>query len=100
MIDGGTSMAAAEIGTMKDTIGNHATQEHAIVFIVDDDDDVRRGLQRLVRSVGWRAEGFSNAQAFLARLPYAGVGCILLDIQMPGMSGPELQKALRERGIS
>jgi FixJ family two-component response regulator len=93
-------MAATEIGTMKDASGNHATQDHPIVFIVDDDYDVRRGLQRLVRSVGWHAEAFSNAHAFLARLPYAGVGCILLDIQMPGMSGPELQKALRDRGIS
>jgi FixJ family two-component response regulator len=70
------------------------------VFIVDDDADVRRGLARLVRSAGWNPEGHPSARAFLQRLPYDGVGCILLDVAMPDMTGPELQEHMMESGVS
>jgi FixJ family two-component response regulator len=70
------------------------------VFIIDDDGDARRGLARLMRSVGWQVEDYACAGAFLARLPYDGVGCILLDVQMPGMSGPQLQERMLESGVS
>lgn len=70
------------------------------VFIIDDDAGVRSGLERLVRSAGWAAEGHPSARAFLQRLPYDGVGCILLDVSMPGMTGPQLQERMLESDVS
>jgi RNA polymerase sigma factor (sigma-70 family) len=70
------------------------------VFIIDDDAGVRRGLERLLRSAGWGAEGHPSAHAFLERLPYDGVGCILLDVAMPGMTGPQLQEHMKATGVS
>jgi FixJ family two-component response regulator len=76
------------------------TTGRTTVFLIDDDDDVRRGLRRLIRSAGLSAETFASAREFLDRLPYDGVGCILLDVQMPGMSGPDLQDRMLAMGIS
>jgi FixJ family two-component response regulator len=73
---------------------------HGTVFVIDDEEQVRRGLQRLIRSAGWLVETFPSAEAFAERLPYDGVGCVLLDVQMPGMSGPELQKRMLAMGLS
>ncbi len=70
------------------------------VFIVDDDDEVRESLEDLVDSVGLSARTFANAPAFLADYSPEHVGCLLLDIRMPGMSGLELQQALRSKGSS
>jgi len=75
-----------------------ATEE--TVFIIDDDGDVRRALERLMRSAGWTIESHSCPQAFIDRLPYHGAGCVLLDVQMPGMTGPDLQAKLLDWGIS
>lgn len=70
------------------------------VFVIDDDAAVRRSLDRLVRSAGWAVEAHGSAETFLERLPYDGVGCVLLDVQMPGMSGPELQQRMLAMGVS
>jgi FixJ family two-component response regulator len=70
------------------------------VFVVDDDPSVRRGLSRLIRSLSWKAETFDSAAAYLKRAPFEGNGCIVLDIRMPGISGPELQSRLSEQGYS
>ena len=64
------------------------------VFIVDDDAMVSRALARLLRSAGHQVETFSSAKAFLARDPAPATGFLLLDVSMPGMSGPELQERL------
>src|SRR5262245_32574360 len=72
----------------------------ATIFVIDDDESVRRALARLVRSAGWAVETFSNAEEFLLRLPYDGIGCILLDVKMPGMTGPELQERMLSMGVS
>jgi len=71
----------------------------ATVFIIDDDPSVRKGLVRLLRSAGWNAEAFASAEAFLARTHYEDIGCIVLDLCMPGISGQQLQDLLRERNI-
>jgi FixJ family two-component response regulator len=64
------------------------------VFIVDDDPSARRGLTRLVRTAGFNAESFASAGAFLDSGKNAGPGCIVLDVRMPEMTGPELQVEL------
>jgi FixJ family two-component response regulator len=69
------------------------------VFVVDDDEAVRRSLARLLRSAGLAVESFASAGEFLARDCYDGVGCILLDVCMPGLDGMELQAELAARSI-
>jgi FixJ family two-component response regulator len=64
------------------------------VFLVDDDPSARRGLTRLVRAAGMTAEPFASAEGFLASGRLGGPGCIVLDVQMPEMTGPELQEVL------
>jgi FixJ family two-component response regulator len=68
----------------------------AIIAIVDDDPSVREGLQSLIRSAGLQVETFASAQEFLAR-PRADLpSCLVLDLQLPGLSGLDLQKRLAE----
>jgi FixJ family two-component response regulator len=70
-----------------------------IIAIVDDDPSAREGLQSLIQSAGWRAETFASAQEFLAR-PRAEVpSCLILDLQLPGLSGLDLQKRMAEVGL-
>jgi FixJ family two-component response regulator len=64
------------------------------IFVIDDDPSVLRSLSRLLRSLGFDAETFASAELFLARKHYDGVGCIILDVQMPGLSGMDLQDEL------
>jgi FixJ family two-component response regulator len=68
-----------------------------IVFVVDDDDAVRVGLERLLRSAGYQAYTFASAAAFLESAPVDREGCLILDINMPGLNGFELQEALAVR---
>ena len=70
------------------------------VFIVDDDDSVRRATQRLLRSVNLNVETFDSAQAFLESYDAGRPGCLVLDVRMPGLSGLDLQDELNARGIS
>ena len=71
----------------------------ATIFVVDDDAAVRRSLTRLLRSAGWNAEAFASADDFLGRAPITGPGCVLLDVNMPGMNGLESQERMSEAGI-
>jgi FixJ family two-component response regulator len=64
---------------------------------VDDDASVRRGLERLLRSASWTVEVCASAKAFLVRPIYFATGCMLLDVCMPGMTGPELQDLMAAR---
>jgi FixJ family two-component response regulator len=66
------------------------------VLIVDDDPSARRGLTRLIRAAGMEAESFSSAVDLLASGLCDGPGCMVLDVRMPQMSGPELQEKLRQ----
>ena len=66
-----------------------------LIVIVDDDESIRDALTSLLRSVGWRAEGFTSAEAFLQSGQVHTTACLLLDVQLPGVSGLELQRQLR-----
>src|SRR5512137_592912 len=70
------------------------------VFVVDDDPSVRKGISRLLASMGFRSETFGSAEAFLARERYEGVGCIILDVRMPGLTGMNLQDELSKADYS
>jgi len=74
------------------------TDTDPIVFVVDDDNSVRKSLARLIRSVGLNVETFASADAFLDRNPYEGPACLILDVRMPGLSGLDLQKELTASG--
>ena len=69
------------------------------VFIVDDDEAVRRYLGRLLDTVGLAHEGFASAEDFLEGVDPSSPGCLLLDVRMPGMGGRVLQDRLTERGV-
>jgi FixJ family two-component response regulator len=69
------------------------------VFIVDDDDGVRRAVQDLVESVGLRAECFASGQEFLNAKRTSDPSCLVLDVRLPQMSGLEFQRMLAEVGI-
>lgn len=71
----------------------------AVVAIVDDDPSVRKSLQRLIRSAGWKAEAFASAQQFLERYETDAPSCLVLDLQLPGLNGLDLQKRLAEAGL-
>ena len=73
-------------------------ESDALIAIVDDDPSARQGLQRLVRSVGWKAETFASAQEFLAHARIEPPSCVVLDLQLPGLSGLDLQKRMAEAG--
>ncbi len=64
------------------------------IFIIDDDLSARRGLSRLVRAAGMNVESFASAKDFLESGKFEGPGCIVLDVRMPEMTGPELQTEL------
>ena len=70
------------------------------IFIVDDDAKFRKSLARLVKSIGYDVELFSSAKDFLEREPFYGTSCLLLDVCMPGLTGPDLQEELNKRNIS
>jgi two-component system response regulator FixJ len=70
------------------------------VFVIDDDASVRKSLSRLLGSMGFAVETFASAELFLDREHYDGVGCIILDVRMPGLSGMELQDELTKADYS
>ena len=68
-----------------------------LVSVVDDDESVRESLPDLIRQFGFAVQAFSSAEAFLASEVLGETSCVILDIAMPGMSGPDLQQELRRR---
>lgn len=72
-------------------------KEVPIIYIVDDDDDVRCALSRLIRSLGIEARPYGSAEDFLGEVVGRDDGCILLDITMPHMTGQQLLERLRQR---
>ena len=76
-----------------------AATSQPLVAIVDDDESVRESLPDLLRGLGFAAQAFDSANAFLTFKEISQTQCLLLDVCMPGMSGPELQQELVSRGI-
>jgi len=71
--------------------------ERSLVAVVDDDESVRESLPDLLRQFGFAAQAFSSAEAFLASEALGETRCLILDVAMPGMSGPDLQQELMRR---
>jgi FixJ family two-component response regulator len=76
------------------------SQTNRLVTVVDDDESVRESLPDLLRELGVTPEAFESAEAFLASESLNRSDCLILDVAMPGMSGPDLQKELKRRGIA
>jgi FixJ family two-component response regulator len=70
---------------------------NGIVFLIDDDASVRRGVSRLLRSAGYKSESFGSASDFLAREQHPGPACVIVDVRMPGLNGMDLQNVLIQR---
>jgi FixJ family two-component response regulator len=74
-------------------------ESDAVIAIVDDDPSAREGLSSLIRSAGLQVETFASAQEFLARPGAGAPSCLVLDLQLPGLSGLDLQKRMAEVGM-
>jgi len=70
----------------------------SVVFVIDDDLSVREAIESLVRSVRLDVRTFASAQEFMSTAPSDSPACLVLDVRLPGTSGLELQRSLRERG--
>jgi FixJ family two-component response regulator len=73
--------------------------DDGLISIVDDDDGVRSAIESLVRSLGFAARTFASAEAFLRSPVLPETRCLILDVQMPGMGGLELQNYLSDSGF-
>ncbi len=73
-------------------------KKHPLLSVVDDDESVRESLPDLIKEFGFAARAFSSAEEFLASGFLGETSCLILDISMPGMSGPELHQELKRRG--
>jgi CheY-like chemotaxis protein len=74
--------------------GKSINQNNPLVCVIDDDSSIRESLSFLLRSAGLKVQTFCSAQEFLARPPRESVGCLVLDVQLPGISGLDLQQEL------
>ena len=69
-----------------------------LVFVIDDDESIRKSLKRLLDAAYYRTELFKSASDFLCVAPYQGPSCVIVDVKMPGLDGIAFQEALIERG--
>ena len=72
----------------------------SLVAVIDDDESVRESLPDLLREFGYTAQTFPSAEEFLGSGDLSRTRCLILDIAMPGMSGPELHRELQRRGLA
>jgi FixJ family two-component response regulator len=70
---------------------------NSLVFLIDDDASIRKGVSRLLRSAGYHSETFGSASDFLTREQHSGPACVIVDVQMPGINGIDLQNVLIQR---
>jgi FixJ family two-component response regulator len=76
------------------------THPRVLVSVVDDDDSVREALPDLLGEFGFASRAFASAEEFLASDALLQADCLVLDVAMPGMTGPELQLELKQRGVA
>jgi FixJ family two-component response regulator len=97
----GRNMAAPRNALLLHSAGKEGNSEMTaptpFVFVIDDDESVRKGLKRLLRSANYESEVFKSASDFLARPPHPGPACVIVDVQMPGINGIDFQQALIQR---
>lgn len=74
------------------------TISHPLVCVVDDDESVRESLPDLLRALGYNVEAFASAEDFLTSGAASRTQCLILDVAMPGMTGPDLHRELARRG--
>jgi FixJ family two-component response regulator len=96
MTDLGTRSAAGGAGGVALVPGALPVRTDAIIHIVDDDRSYRMAIGRLLEASGFRVASYASGEEILARLPTSDPGCVLLDLQMPGVGGLELQRQLRD----
>jgi FixJ family two-component response regulator len=70
---------------------------NSLVFLIDDDASIRKGVSRLLRSAGYHSEAFGSASDFLMREQHSGPACVIVDVRMPGINGMDLQNVLVQR---
>ena len=70
------------------------------IFIVDDDESIRRALKFLLVTYGFEVNTFSSAEEFFSAIPNSTLGCLIMDVHMPGLSGWETQERLVQRGAN
>jgi FixJ family two-component response regulator len=87
------------ISRQRDARATHGGPTSEKIFLIDDDTSVREGLTTLIESVGLAVQAFGSAREFLAAKPTEAKGCMVLDINMPGMNGLELQRELNAAGV-
>ena len=76
------------------------TNRRSLVAVVDDSESVRESVPDLLEQVGFAVQAFESAEAFLAAGAGSEVSCLILDVGLPGMSGPDLQRELTRRGTA
>jgi FixJ family two-component response regulator len=97
-VEGTERHAGARRGHRDAREGRPAVAKPPLVSVVDDDESMRESLPDLLRELGFAAEAFAAAEEFLASKHLGRTQCLVLDVAMPGMSGPELQEELAQRG--
>jgi FixJ family two-component response regulator len=88
----------AALGYILDINQGRTLPEKIVIAVVDDDESVREALTGLVRSLGYCAVAFPSAAEFLNSKRRQGAACLITDVQMPGITGPELHDRLVARG--
>jgi FixJ family two-component response regulator len=72
----------------------------ALISVIDDDESVREALPDLLEEFGFRAKAFASGECYLRSRHVEATKCLILDVAMPGLSGPDVKKALAERGVA
>jgi FixJ family two-component response regulator len=87
-------------GGVANNARNTGMDKRLLVSVVDDDESVRESLPDLLKELGFAAKAFASAGEFLESDYVGETKCLILDVAMPGMSGPDLQQVLKRRGVN